>query len=312
MSSISSHSYSHTHHFVKIDQFDAYVAGLLKSEGAEKKERLQKLMSKGMWNEIRDSSYWRHNIYNKGLSGPFTEYFATFNPQWNTDFWGAKIQPIDITYLNENAIPKAYRNAITKTKEVLSTRVNELVKDGQSLVSIASLACGTMYDVLEAKYEDAKPIQFHGFDVDGDSLRLAQIKAKALGYQNQIEIHESDVVKTSLKEKHFDIIVCNGFSLYLNDHDLGQVIENVTKALKSNGIFIMSFIQPSQLWEMNEAELKTRDAINEIYAAFPMNWTANFRRHDEVKNLLEKGGLTNVKIFEEVHQIHPLAMGHKE
>ena len=85
----SNHSYSHTHHFVNLQQFNGYIQELLHSDklNAEKKSLLQALTEIDTWKQIQQSSYWRHNIFNGGLSGPFTEYFACFNPQWKVDFW---------------------------------------------------------------------------------------------------------------------------------------------------------------------------------------------------------------------------------
>src|SRR5438552_6387319 len=105
MSSIVRNSYSHTHHFVSTEEFNSYIDGLLTSDEmiSEKKEKLQSLMAKDVWPQIQQSNYWRHNIVNRGLSGPFTEYFARFDVSWKVDFWGAKIQPIDIIYLSQNA-----------------------------------------------------------------------------------------------------------------------------------------------------------------------------------------------------------------
>lgn len=123
--SLVSNSYSHTHHFVSVEQFDDYVKGLLQSDQIDetKKQSLQQLLGSEVWEEIRQSSYWRHNLFNGGLSGPFTEYFASFNPQWKIDFWGGKVQPIETTYLSQHAIPRAYQSAVSKTKNILSEKV---------------------------------------------------------------------------------------------------------------------------------------------------------------------------------------------
>lgn len=310
----TNHSYSHTRHFVDLQQFNSYIQGLLSSNKLDGKKQslLEAIIKTEIWMQIQQSSYWRHNIFNGGLSGPFTEYFACFNPQWKVDFWGQRIQPIDITYLNKHAIPRAYQSTVLKTQQILSEKVKEWLVSGKQNIEIGSLACGTMYDVLGANYEDRKKITFSGFDLDKESLKLAQEKASSLGYASeQVKLTVCDVVSSSLPENQYDAIVCNGFSFYINDESLGQVIESVKKALKSNGIFLMSFIQPPTMWQMSEEEQKVNKVIKEILDAVPMNWSAHLRTGGQVLSLVEKGGLTNVSILEERHQIHPLLLAFK-
>lgn len=314
MSLLSNHSYSHTSHFVDLQQFNGYIQGLLSSDklDPEKKLLLQAITKSDIWVQIQQSSYWRHNIFNGGLSGPFTEYFARFNPQWKVDFWGERVQPVDVMYLNEHAIPRAYQSTVLKTQQLLSEKVNELLISGKPKVEIASLACGTMYDVLGTNFENRKKISFHGYDVDKESLRLVQEKAQKLEYNNeQIKLQECDIVSSSLPENQYDVIICNGFSFYINDESLSHLIENVKRALKTNGIFLMSFIQPPAMWQMSEEEKKVGKIVKEILDAVPMNWSANLRTSDEVLSLVKKGGLSDVSILEEKHNIHPLLFAHK-
>lgn len=310
----SNHSYSHTRHFVDLQQFNGYILGLLGSDrlDGEKKSLLEAIVKTETWNQIQQSSYWRHNIFNGGLNGPFTEYFACFNPQWKVDFWGEHVQPIDITYLNGHAIPRAYQSIVLKTQKILSEKVNEWLISGKQNIEIASLACGTMYDVLEANYEDRKKVAFAGFDLDKESLQLAQEKASALGYaREQIKLTECDAVSSPLPENQYEAVICNGFSFYINDESLSRVIENVKKALKPNGIFLMSFIQPPAMWQMNEEEKKVSKIVKEILDAVPMNWSANLRTDKQARSLVEKSGLTDVSVLEESHQIHSLILAYK-
>lgn len=235
-------SYSHTHHVVSQEQFDTFIEGLLGKLEGEKKAALQKAMSTEQWQQVRQSNYLRHNLLNGGLSGPFTEYYATFNPEWQVDFWGGRVQPLETAFLTGHALPRAYQATVLKTQEVLAAKVKDFHKPD---VAIASLACGTMYDVLGARYEILRGISFSGYDVDIDSLKLAQEKGASLKLlPEQIKVHQLDVVSTPLPEKQFDIIVCNGFSFYIDDASLSKLMESVQKALKKNGVFLMSFLQP--------------------------------------------------------------------
>jgi SAM-dependent methyltransferase len=313
-SSVLKNSYSHTSHFVGVQQFNDYIQGLLNSNelDSEKKLLLQAITKSEIWSQIQQSSYWRHNIFNKGLNGPFTEYFACFNPQWKVDFWGERVQLIDIKFLDEHALPRAYKSTVWNTQQILAKKVDELLISGKSNVKIASLACGTMYDVLGTKFKNPKKVSFCGIDADKESLRLAEEKAKSLGYDNeQIKTQQCDIVSSSLTEDEYDVIICNGFSFYIKDESLIHLIENVKRALKTNGIFLMSFIQPPTMWQMDEEEKKVDKIIKEIYNAVPMNWSTNLRTSDEVLSLVKKGGLSDVSILEEKHHIHPLILAHK-
>lgn len=57
-----------------------------------------------------------------------------------------------------------------------------------------------MYDVLEANYEDKNSLSLSGFDVDGESRRLAREKGDRNGYTSEsLELQECDVVIDSNK-----------------------------------------------------------------------------------------------------------------
>jgi len=311
----SNYSYSHTSHYVDLQQFNNYVQGLLSSDKLDSKKKLslEAFLKTDLYKEIQASSFWRHNIYNGGLSGPFTEYFALFETTWKKDFWNKDIQNIDHVYLNEHALPLAYRSTILKTQKILSEKVEELLNSGEQKIEISSLACGTMYDALGAKYKNSEKITFSGFDVDQESLELAQEKASILGYENQrIKLTKCNVVSSSLPENQYDIVVCNGFSFYIDDESLLRVIENVKKALKPNGVFLMSFIHPPTEWRLSDTEKKVGEVIQKIFDVFPMNWSANLRTDAQIRPLLEKGGFSDVSILEEGHQIHPLLKATKK
>jgi len=312
------HSYSHTSHYVDLEKFTGYIQKLLSSDermDAGKKALLKALIVTDLWKEIEQSSYWRHQIFNGGLSGPFTEYFACFNPQWKVDFWGQRVQPIDITYLSQHAIPLAYQATVSNTQEILSKKVNELslrLAEGQK-VQIASLACGTMYDVLGANYEDRTKISFTGYDLDQESLKLVSEKAGHLGYDSeQINLEQCDITNSPLPKKTYDIVVCNGFSFYIGDADLSRLIKNVEKALKPNGTFLMSFIQPPASWRMSDKEKEVNNIVQGIFDAVPMNWSSNLRSVNQVWDLASAEGLTNLSVSWEIHRIHPLFVAHKQ
>jgi 2-polyprenyl-3-methyl-5-hydroxy-6-metoxy-1,4-benzoquinol methylase len=305
------HCFSHTHHFVSVQQFDTFVEGLLHSEKFDetKKKTLEALVRSNIWEQIRQSSFWRHALYNGGLSGPFTEYFACFNPLWEGDFWGEKVQPIERIYLSQHAIPRAYQSTVAKTRHILAEHARKLAISGQEKIKIASLACGTMYDVFGADYAEKKKISVLGRDVDSESLQLAKEKASLNGFfEENVHFQECDVVKQQIKKNEYDIIVCNGFSFYLNDHDLSQVINNVRNALKPKGIFIMSFIQPLNCWNMNENEKKVDDIVRPILETFPKKWSSNLRTSDQVMELVKENGFKDVTVVSEAHGIHPLIL----
>ncbi len=311
------HSYSHTSHYVDLAKFNGYIQGLFSSDKMDAKmtESLRALIVTDLWKEIEQSSYWRHQIYNGGLSGPFTEYFACFNPQWKVDFWDQRVQPIDVLYLSQHAIPLAYQATVSNTQKILSEKVNELsleLVEGQK-IEIASLACGTMYDVLGANYKDRTKISFTGYDLDQESLKLISEKASHLGYDSeQVKVEQCDITSTSLPQNTYDIIVCNGFSFYIDDTSLSQLIKNVEKALKSNGIFLMSFIQPQESWKMSEEEKKVNNIVQGIFDAVPMNWSSNLRSVNQVWDLVRTEGLVDLSISWEIHHIHPLLVAHKK
>ena len=60
MSSITQHSYSHTHHFVTVEQFEGYVEGLLSNDKItpEQKAYLQDLQEQAVWQELKHKGFF--------------------------------------------------------------------------------------------------------------------------------------------------------------------------------------------------------------------------------------------------------------
>jgi len=93
---------------------------------------------------------------------------------------------------------------------------------------------------------------------------------------------------------------------------LARLIKNVEKALKSNGIFLMSFIQPSDSWRMSDKEKEVNNIVQGIFDAVPINWSSNLRTVNQVWDLIRTEGLVDLSISWEIHRIHPLFVAHKE
>lgn len=305
---------SHTHDYVSEDAFDQHLAALQTQEGYEKKDALEALAKDAsLIQKVRESAFWRFYFVNGGLSGRYTEYFASFDTEMKEDFWGEPVTEIDKLYLNSHHLPLAYRETVANCRERVVEHVKTLVeKEEKSLVKIASLACGTMFDVLEVEYP-TQNIEFVGYDIDALSLKYAEKKAMEFRKTKPLTTHDADVMKTELPPQEYDVVVCNGFSFYLTEEKtLQELIQKVEKTLKPGGIFLMSFILPPSQWKISEKEKQTHEQIHNIFDAIVAKWTASFRTSDTILSYCSEAGFASTECIRESHDIHPLIQAKKQ
>lgn len=258
---------------------------------------------------VLPSKFWQFILMNGGLNGKLTEYFGDYRPEMVVDRDGEQIPPIDHWYF-KTPIPQAYQEVVIKCRKALSSKAQRLFDGGKREMKIASIACGTLFDITRAEYPKEMKIKIYGFDTDPESLALAK---RNLERQNiEGEILKKDAWEP-LQEEEFDAVVCNGFTFYIqSDERLITLFKIAQRSLKFDGIFCTSFMPPMDQWD--NADWKKSDpegsALLDKLRVIPRKWHANFRSSELITQLLQRCGFSKVEIDVDRRHIHSLAIGY--
>lgn len=230
--------------------------------------------------EVSKFDAGRFLLNNKGLDGFWTAYFILHGQKQKN------LSPLESWMLDNSPLTLATRERFYIFREVIQ---NLLRKD----MSLASVPCGLMDDLLRLDFTNNKNIKLTGIDLDENSLSLAKDNAKSLGVNN-VNFIKKDAWNIGLSNE-FDLIASNGLNIYEPDNNkVIDLYREFYKSLKPSGILITSFITPpptisnDSTWKnfIPEDLIKQKALFNDIIES---SWQA-FRTEDETKSHLSDAG----------------------
>jgi len=189
----------------------------------------------------------------------------------------------------------------------------KLLKDGLSLCSIP---CGKMRDLLTLNFHDLKNITLHGIDKDSKALEGAtEFKNELNMTQNSnvanIQFHLRDALKPFSEDALFNVVTSNGLNIYLDDDDCMTFYTNVYLSLAPGGIFIMSQIVPPNEWSssINSFDLMIQRLIFGIISPL---WTSHARPCSQVLSQLNGIGFRQIQKHDSLFGMFPCFTAIKE
>lgn len=172
----------------------------------------------------------RFLLAHRGLNGYWTAYIILHAPKRS-----------NLTTMEDWLIHKC--PVIRATRErfhIFRKHLQALLRDN---VSVASIPCGLMDDLLGLDYSVFKGIKLTGIDLDTDSLAAAQENASLHGHTNVSFLHK-DAWALELHGA-FDLITSNGLNLYAKSTDkVIALYQSLFDSLKPGGTLVTSFLTP--------------------------------------------------------------------
>jgi 2-polyprenyl-3-methyl-5-hydroxy-6-metoxy-1,4-benzoquinol methylase len=263
---------------------------------SEIKDKYLKLLS-----ECLDSYYFTFYMCNGGQDGRTTEYFTLFEKDYlpnNTDLLGQPIADLDKWYLTQPPPPLSYRNYTQKIwLPFINNHIQKIADKSEGIdttVRILSVACGTMYDVMQIKAPQNIRLELVGSDLDEKSLHLAN--ENSIKHGKTVKTIKQDITQQPIEEK-FDIISCNGFSFYVDNTTLEGIMRSFKEHLKKDGIATINYIQAFNQWNIKgKFDPESMDKFSGMMGAIPRKWSANFRSDDEINEIALKAGFAPEEI----------------
>lgn len=187
--------------------------------------------TKCLLTELSEFELGRFLLKNQGLNGYWTAYIFRNEKQRN------QLAPLEDWLLNESLFVMA-RERFYVFKQLAQKALS-------SNMTLASIPCGLMDDLLDLDYSSVDGINLVGVDIDKESLELASQNALAKGFSSdQLFFAQRDAWSLGLHNE-LDLIVSNGLNMYESSEErLISLYQQMYQALTEGGRLIISFIPP--------------------------------------------------------------------
>ncbi len=252
--------------------------------------------------ELAKFELGRFMLKNQGLNGYWTSYIIL------NDLNDKKLTPLEKWLLTESPIIKATKERYYIFKDFLESNLRDNV-------SIASIPCGIMDDLLRLDTKKFKNIKFTGIDLDEESLLMAEDKAKD-NPNVECQFFKKDAWNLGLNNQ-FDIIASNGLNIYQPDNEqVLNLYKNFYAALKEGGKLLTSFLTPPPL-ATNDSSWKNYDPKNLLKqkailgSVIGVKWQQIYRTHEQTLDQLKKAGFSDAHIVNDDMRMFPTVIAIK-
>jgi len=176
----------------------------------------------------------------------------------------------------------------------------------------------TIWDLACGKGRHSIYLAKKGFDVTGTDLSMQSITAARASEHTHLSFFQHDM-RDDFRINYFDYILnlFTSFGYFDNDKDDLKVLKGVAKSLKTNGIFVMDFLNvhhvaanlvPEETKVLSNVKFYITRNITNGYIVKTISYEAEGKQHqhqekvrafsrDELTSLFTKAGLSVNKIF---------------
>lgn len=256
----------------------------------------------GLLEELVGFDLGRFLLENKGLNGFWTAYLILHGPKKDVES--------DLEKWMLHQAP-----AVLATRErfgIFQQEIKGRLREGMSL---ASIPCGVMDDLLTLDYKDNPEIRLTGIDLDQVSLDQASENALGRGLKDKTHFSKESAWESN-HDDEFDLITSNGLNIYEpNEERVVELYRNFARALKPDGVLITSFMTPPPVlskestWRnLNPADLMKQKAL--FADIIQASWQC-FRTEAQTREQLEAAGLQVVKVIYDKCGMFPTVIAQK-
>lgn len=243
----------------------------------------------------------RFLLHNKGLNGFWTSYI------FNSSSEDRKNHPLENWLLN-NSILTSARERFFRFKKILQSYV-------RSDITMCSVPCGLMDELLSLDYSTIDNFQLVGIDIDDESIEYARKNAIKQNLINNVNFIQRDAWRLDITSR-FDLLTSNGLNMYESDEKrLIALYKNFRKALKNDGILVLSYIPTppknandelmAQLFGMTVEDFKLeRSIFTDIIQVTYLNFCSD----EALKHQLEAAGFSLLNIQYNQNGVSPIAI----
>lgn len=219
---------------------------------AEKLEILQ---------QLTEFEYGRFLIQHGGINGRWSHYLFYEFPLLEAA--GKKFHPLEYKMLTNKGMQS--------NRERIPLLQSLLVPDLTDGISILSVPCGVMAEVLTMDMSLLKNFRLVGVDLDESSVELARNFARERRLDTQVEFYQRDAWNLNF-DGEFDRIVSLGLNMYCQNLESAlNLYRSFHRTLKANGKLMVSYLTPTSgpdcerdLKQLSSEEKRLIPLISEI------------------------------------------------
>jgi hypothetical protein len=184
-------------------------------------------------------------------------------------------------------------------------------------ISLASIPCGLMRDLLSLDFSSAPGCKLTGIDIDPKSIQLASNLALSLKCKNELYFLKKNAWNLKLANE-FDIITSSGLNVYEPSRERTiKLYKLFLRALKKVGVLITSvltfppFSEIATDWDVSSIpseDLRLERVIH--HDILGVKW-GNYRSIDDLKTDFYSAGFSSVEIALDSKKIFPTIIAKK-
>jgi ubiquinone/menaquinone biosynthesis C-methylase UbiE len=247
----------------------------------------------------------RFLLDNLGLNGHWTSYVLMHPDRGRltkTSSDGSPLTELETWLLDRCPIFLATQERFRIFREL----TQPLIRPGMKL---ASLPAGLMDDLLTLDYSQAPDVVLTAVDLHPDTLCEAQQNLTRLNPPVAVEFERRDAWQLAATER-WDLLTSNGLNIYVEDDNrCVDFYRNVARALKPNGVFVVSFITPPDQWQpkvMADMEYQ-RFLFKEVV---PVKWSC-VRAESKTREQLREAGFDVLSVSYDTQRMFPAVVAKK-
>ncbi|MCG7946217.1 MAG: class I SAM-dependent methyltransferase [Candidatus Thiodiazotropha taylori] len=247
----------------------------------------------------------RYLLINQGVNGYWTRY-VVMHPQRGR-LTGLNDEGKPFSELESWLLDEWPQAVGTQDRFVIFQKVlQDLLRDN---LSMASLPCGAMEDLLGLDFKNFSGINLVGIDLDEDSLKWAKNNAEDKGLQQVVKFIQADAWNLGIN-KEYDVLTSNGLNVYETDPQrLIELYEQFHQALKRGGTLVTSFMTPPpefnirSPWDQKLLNEKSRNTYSVFLALFSDR--RGFQLEDEMIRQLQAAGFKDTEVIYDSNKTFP-------
>ena len=249
------------------------------------------------------SEFWTYLLLNGGLNGDWTDYLIN---RYQHD---PAIAGLEHLFALPLQTATRERNAHFKTV------LQQAIRPG---ISIASVPCGLMRDVLSLDFPNDGSIRLDGYDLDDEALTASRALAEQYGLSAHCRFTRADAWQVgAAAPQAYDVCVSNGLNIYVPEPDRRVALYRSFHAmLKPGGFLVISTLTPppgaaaAPEWTMPAIDMAGLQLTQRIYGLIQPRWstfcgTADMREH------LQEAGFSHIEVRPDRANMMPTFIAHR-
>ena len=257
--------------------------------------------------ELSQSELGKFLITNSGFNGYWTDVVVTYP---DGTYPHIKWSSLERTILEKFPVVLATQERFRLFREALQ----KTIKDE---ITMASIPCGLMRDLLQLDYSKVRNFKLFGIDLDQDSLTQAKQMAEKYKLSSKCEFKQLDAWDLSEKEQA-DVISSNGLNIYEPDENKNvELFKSFYSYLKPDGTLITSFLTPPPSagsaceWDFSKINQEHLTMQGKIYMAILQVKFQCYSSSDVIKTQMKKAGFDKIEIMYDKAKIFPMVTASK-